>query len=163
MPVQRWAAWLRNGLGGTHVSSTWRPYSRRSCCQDRRWSILRSRLTRGVIYIPRESWVKDWIQIRVGYVWTGKFDFNTDTCMWTWTSLNPERKISTEILGWIWDSGTLQASPHRVAALASSSKPETPKVLFGCLLSPDSRYTPVLRLTVTCRHCRRRSPVSRED
>ena len=32
---------------------------------------------------------------------------------------------STVILGWIWDSGTLQASPHRTAALASYSKPET--------------------------------------
>ena len=36
-------------------------------------------------------------------------------------------------MGWIWDSGTLQAFPHRIAALASSSKPETPKVLYGCL------------------------------
>ena len=33
---------------GTHVSCTWRPYSRRSCCQDRRRCILRSRLTIGV-------------------------------------------------------------------------------------------------------------------
>ena len=41
-------AWLRNCLGGTHVLCTWRPYSRRSCCQDRRRCILWSRLTRGV-------------------------------------------------------------------------------------------------------------------
>ena len=38
-------AWFRNCLGRTHVSCTWRPYSRRSCCQDRRRSIRRSRLT----------------------------------------------------------------------------------------------------------------------
>ena len=74
--------------------------------------------------------------------------------------INPK---STMISGWIWDSGTLRASRHPIAALASYSKPETPKVLYCCLLSPDSRYTPVLRLTVTCRHCRRRLPVSRED
>ena len=35
---------LRNCLGRTHVS--WRPYSPRSCCQDRRRSILRRRITR---------------------------------------------------------------------------------------------------------------------
>ena len=38
---------------------------------------------------------------------------------------------STVILGLIWDSRTLQASPHRIAALASCSKPET----FGRLKS----------------------------
>ena len=32
------------------------------------------------------------------------------------TVINPK---STVILGWIRDSGTLQASPHRIAALAS--------------------------------------------
>ena len=41
-------AWLRNCRGGTHVSCTLRPYSRRSCCQDRRRSILRNRLTKAV-------------------------------------------------------------------------------------------------------------------
>ena len=35
--------------------------------------------------------------------------------------INPK---STVILGWIWDSSTLQASPHRIAALASCNKPE---------------------------------------
>ena len=29
---------------------------------------------------PEKSWVLEWIQIRVGYVWTGKFDSNADTC-----------------------------------------------------------------------------------
>ena len=33
-----------------------------------------------VSYIPRESWVIEIIRIRVGYVWTGKFDLNADTC-----------------------------------------------------------------------------------
>ena len=30
---------------------------------------------------PEESWVLEWIRIRVGYVWTGKFDLKTDTCV----------------------------------------------------------------------------------
>ena len=30
--------------------------------------------------IPEEPWVLEWIRIRVGYVWTGKFDLNMDTC-----------------------------------------------------------------------------------
>lgn len=38
------------------------------------------------------------------------------------TVINPK---STVILGWIWNSGTIQASPHRIAALASCNKPET--------------------------------------
>ena len=29
---------------------------------------------------PEESWVLEWIRIRVGYVWTGKFGLNADTC-----------------------------------------------------------------------------------
>ncbi|KAJ8027709.1 hypothetical protein HOLleu_29738 [Holothuria leucospilota] len=32
---------------------------------------------------------------------------------------------TTTILGWIWSNGTLSASPHRIAALASSSPPKT--------------------------------------
>ena len=32
---------------------------------------------------------------------------------------------STTILGWIWSSGTLKASPHRTAALSQSAPPET--------------------------------------
>ena len=35
------------------------------------------------------------------------------------TVINPK---STVIYGWIWNSGALQASPHRIAALASYSK-----------------------------------------
>jgi hypothetical protein len=38
------------------------------------------------------------------------------------TVINPK---STTILGWIWNCGTLKASPHRIASLASCSKPET--------------------------------------
>ena len=38
------------------------------------------------------------------------------------TIVNP---TSTTILGWIWNSGTLQASPHRIATLASCPAPET--------------------------------------
>ena len=38
------------------------------------------------------------------------------------TVVNP---TSTTILGWIWRSGTLQASPHRITTLASCPAPET--------------------------------------
>ncbi|CAB3990763.1 Hypothetical predicted protein [Paramuricea clavata] len=38
------------------------------------------------------------------------------------TVINPK---STTILGWIWNSGTLSASPHRIATFASCQKPET--------------------------------------
>jgi hypothetical protein len=38
------------------------------------------------------------------------------------TVINPK---STTILGWIWNSGTLSASPHRIATLSSCQKPET--------------------------------------
>ena len=33
--------------------------------------------------------------------------------------------LSKCILGWIWNSGTFQAPQHRIATLASFSKPET--------------------------------------
>ena len=38
------------------------------------------------------------------------------------TVVNP---TSTTVLGWIWRSGTLQASPHRITTLASCPAPET--------------------------------------
>ncbi|KAL9978907.1 hypothetical protein ACROYT_G016491 [Oculina patagonica] len=38
------------------------------------------------------------------------------------TVINPQ---STTILGWIWNCGTLSASPHRIAALASCPAPDT--------------------------------------
>ena len=38
------------------------------------------------------------------------------------TIINPQ---STTILGWVWNSGTLSASPHRIAALASCPEPDT--------------------------------------
>ena len=38
------------------------------------------------------------------------------------TIINPQ---STAILGWIWNCGTLSASPHRIAALASCPEPDT--------------------------------------
>ena len=38
------------------------------------------------------------------------------------TVVNP---TSTTIIAWIWRSGTLQASPHRIATLASCPTPET--------------------------------------
>ena len=30
--------------------------------------------------LPEDSWVTEIIRIYVGYVWTGKFDLNADTC-----------------------------------------------------------------------------------
>ena len=38
------------------------------------------------------------------------------------TIINPQ---STTILGWVWNSGTLSASPYRIAALASYPPPDT--------------------------------------
>ena len=38
------------------------------------------------------------------------------------TIINPH---STTILGWVWNSGILSASPHRIAALASCPEPDT--------------------------------------
>ena len=38
------------------------------------------------------------------------------------TIINPQ---STTTLGWIWNCGTLSASPHRIAALASCPEPDT--------------------------------------
>ena len=49
------------------------------------------------------------------------------------TVVNP---ICTTILGWIWKSGTLQASPHRNATLASCLAPET----VGCMRSFIGAY-----------------------
>ena len=33
--------------------------------------------------------------------------------------------LTTTILGWVWNQGTLSASPHRIAPLSSCSPPET--------------------------------------
>ena len=38
------------------------------------------------------------------------------------TVINPQ---STTLLEWVWNSGTLRASPHRIATLASCSEPDT--------------------------------------
>ena len=47
--------------------------------------------------------------------------------------LSPKKTVicprSTEILGWIWEQGTLRASPHRLNALSECSPPETIKAL----------------------------------
>ena len=66
--------------------------------------------------------------------------------------INPK---STVILGWIWDSGTLQAFLHQIAVLpllqqAQNSWP--PKVLYWCVQSLALRYTPVLHISVNTRH-----------
>ena len=45
-----------------------------------RFSLLPVFTTHALLPIfPEESWVLEWIRIRVGYVWTGKFDLKTDT------------------------------------------------------------------------------------
>ena len=38
------------------------------------------------------------------------------------SGINP---LSTTIFGWIWNSGTLSASPHRISALVSCPEPDT--------------------------------------
>ena len=57
---------------------------REHCIQDGnlvpRFPLLPVFTTHALLPIfPEESWVLEWIPIRVGYVWTGKFDLNTDT------------------------------------------------------------------------------------
>ena len=37
--------------------------------------------------------------------------------------------MSTTIIGWIWNMGTIQASPHRIATLASCEAPTTVKAM----------------------------------
>ena len=66
------------------------------------------------------------------------------------TVINPK---STVILVWIWDSGTLQASPRRIAPLASCNKPEK----VGRLKSFIGAYKVLARVTlsstITTGHC----------
>ena len=131
MPVEDGNAWLRNCLARTHVSCTWRPYSRRSCCQDRRRSILRSRLT-----IPEEL-LHNWKRVLQALC---KCNLKLSTSK---TVINPK---STVILGWIWDCGTIQASPHRITALASCRKPET----VGRLKSFIDAYKVLARVIPLC-------------
>ena len=59
------------------------------------------------------------------------------------TVINPK---STVILCWIWDSDTLQASPHQIAALASCSKPET----IGGLNSFIGAYKVLAQVILQC-------------
>jgi hypothetical protein len=37
--------------------------------------------------------------------------------------------VSTVILGWVWKSGSISASPHKLSTLASCKQPETVKAL----------------------------------
>ena len=76
------------------MSCTWRPYSRRSCFQVRRRSILRSRLTRRVT-----------AQLKTSAPGPRKCDLKLFVSK---TVINSK---FTVILCWIGDS-TLQASPH---------------------------------------------------
>ena len=59
------------------------------------------------------------------------------------TVINPK---STTVLGWIWSSGTLQASPHRIATLASCPAPET----VGRLRSFIGAYKVLARVVPKC-------------
>ena len=66
------------------LSSRWQPrsqvlsFARRCILQDA--NFVRFTTHALLPIFPEESWVLEWIQIRVGYVWTGKFHLNTDTC-----------------------------------------------------------------------------------
>ena len=110
-PFSNGNAWLRNCLGGTLVSCTWRPYSRRSCCQVSRRSILRSRLTRRVT-----------AQLKTSAPGPRKCDLKLSVSK---TVINSK---FTVILCWIWDS-TLQASLH----CNPNVKPEAVDRLKSCI------------------------------
>ena len=59
------------------------------------------------------------------------------------TIINPK---STTILGWIWNSGTLTASSHRVNTLASCPEPDT----VGCMRSFVGAYKVLSRVIPRC-------------
>ena len=87
-------ACLTNCLGGTHLSCSWSPYSRRSCCQVRRRSIPEELLPN----------LKRVLQANA------KCNLKLSTSK---TVISP---IFTVILCWIWDS-TLQPPPPPPPAL----------------------------------------------
>ena len=58
---------------------------------------------------------------------------------------------STTILGWIWNMGTIQASPHRIATLASCEAPTTVKAMRWSLQNASACNTRLLCLTRTFR------------
>ena len=50
----------------------------------------------------------------------------------------------TTILGWIWESGTIRASPHRIASLSTCLRPRAVKEMrsfVGGVQGPPSRLT----------------------
>ena len=49
-----------------------------------------------------ESWVVEWIGIRVGYVWTGKSDLNTDTSGRGNFWIPKEKVADSNIFGYVW-------------------------------------------------------------
>ena len=56
--------------------------------------------------------IREWIRIRVGYLWTGKFDLNTVTCG-RGNFFNPERKsCGFKIFGYVW-TGPKQSPPWK--------------------------------------------------
>lgn len=59
------------------------------------------------------------------------------------TVINPK---STTILGWIWNSGTLHACPHRIATLVSCSAPDT----VGRMKSFIGAYKVLARVIPRC-------------
>ena len=78
--------------------------------------------------------------------------------------LSPEKTIvcpaSTTILGWIWSQGSIRASPHRVAALASCEPPKSVRGLrafvgsykmVGRVLSGCAKYLAPLESLATGR------------
>ena len=111
---------LRNCLGRTHVS--WRPYSRRSCCQDRRRSILRRRITRRNTTQLEKS-ASGPLQVHLG--------------------LDME----------LWYPPGLSASNCSPSVFQQARNGRPSKVLYWRVQSSTS----------TTGHCRRRSPVLRED
>ena len=131
------------------VSCTWRPYSRRSCCQDRRRSILRSRLTKGVT-AQLETSAPGPLQVQ-----PQTLRFHKCHQLQIYSDLGLD-------LG-LWHPQGLPASNCSPSVLQQARNGSSSKVLHWCVQSPGSRYSPVLRLTITTRHCRRRSPGSRED
>ena len=73
--------WIRNCLGAK--SGYFFPVTKQDRVQFFTVNTLFKMATSTHALLPifsEKSWALEWIQIRVGYVWTGKFDSNADTC-----------------------------------------------------------------------------------
>ena len=51
------------------------------------------------LFFAEKRWVLEWIRIRVGYVWTDKFDLNVNTCGCGNFSIRKEKVPNSKMCG----------------------------------------------------------------